>query len=176
MTIEQLIPLIVVAIVLPLVLLRNRKPRPLRPERMWIVPLLVVTMIGLGLWAPIHFDPDHVPFALVDWTLLAAGLALGVAAGWWRGKMVVIRKTADGGLEAQASPLGLILLVVLLLGRQGLRVVLEPHAAGWGLNVLAVTDAFMMLAVGLVVAQRIEIYIRARRILAGEPDSHVAAA
>ena len=172
---EQLIPLIVVAVVLPLILLRNRRPRTLRPRWMWVVPLIVVLLIGFGLWAPIYFDPDHVPFGPVDWALLAAGLALGVAAGWWRGKMVVIQKTPEGELKAQASPLGLILIVVLLVGRQGLRALLEPHAAGWGLNVLAVQDAFMMVAVGLVVAQRVEMYIRARRILAGGADSHVEA-
>jgi len=172
---EQLIPLIVIAVVVPLVLLRNRRPRTLDPAWMWVVPLIVVVMIGFGLWAPIYFDPDHVPFSAIDWALLAAGLALGVAAGWWRGKMIVIHKAADGVLKAQASPLGLILIVALLVGRQALRVLLEPHAAEWGLNALAISDAFMMLAVGLVVAQRVEMYIRARRILAGGADEHVVA-
>lgn len=173
MTTEQLIPLIVIAVVLPLVLLRNRRPRTLRPRWMWVVPAIVVVMVGFGLWATLYFDPTHTPFRPVDWALLAAGLVLGAAAGWWRGKMVVIHKDPDGVLKAQASPLGLILIVALLAGRQALRAVLEPHAAEWGLNVLAVQDAFMLLAVGLVVAQRIEIYIRARRIEAGGTDHHV---
>lgn len=173
MTTEQLIPLIVIAIVLPLVLLRNRRPRTLNLRWMWVVPVLVVVLIGFGLWATITFDPTQAPFRPIDYAVLAAGLALGVAAGWQRGRMVVIHKDPDGVLKAQASPLGLILIVVLLLGRQGLRAVLEPHAADWGLNILAVQDAFMLLAVGLVVAQRLEIYIRARRILAGKPDAHL---
>ena len=175
MTTEQLIPLIVIAVVLPLVLLRNRRPRTLRPRWMWVVPAIVVALIGLGLWATMTFDPEHAPFRPVDWVILAAGLALGAAAGWQRGRMVTIQRDADGVLKAQASPLGLILIVALLVGRQGLRALLEPHAADWGLNVLAVQDAFMLLAVGLVVAQRIEMYIRARRILAGGPDAHVVA-
>ncbi|WP_332655155.1 DUF1453 domain-containing protein [Brevundimonas sp.] len=175
MTTEQLIPLIVIAIVLPLVLLRNRRPRTLNLRWMWVVPALVVVLIGFGLWATITFDPAQAPFRPIDFAVLAAGLALGVAAGWQRGRMVVIHKDPDGALKAQASPLGLILIVVLLLGRQGLRAVLEPHAADWGLNILAVQDAFMLLAVGLVVAQRLEIYIRARRILAGKPDAHLEA-
>ena len=174
MTTEQLIPLIVIAVVLPLVLLRNRRPRTLRPRWMWVVPAIVVVMIGFGLWATLFFDPTHTPFRAVDFAILATGLALGVLAGWQRGRMVVIHKDPDGVLKAQASPLGLILIVVLLVGRQGLRAVLEPHAAEWGLNVLAVQDAFMLLAVGLVVAQRIEMYIRARRIEAGGTDDHVA--
>lgn len=175
MSIEQLIPLIVIAVVLPLVLLRNRRPRTLRLRWMWVVPMIVVALIGLGLWATITFDPEHTPFRPVDWAILAAGLGLGVALGWLRGRMVVIHKDADGALKAQASPLGLILIVALLAGRQGLRAVLEPHAAEWGLNVLAVQDAFMLLAAGLVVAQRVEIFIRARRIQAGRPDGHLVA-
>lgn len=170
---EQLIPLIVIAVVLPLVLLRNRRPRTLRPKWMWVVPVLIVVLIGFGLWGMTFADPAHTPFRALDWAILAAGLALGVAAGWQRGRMVMIHQEPDGTLKAQASPLGLILIVALLLGRQGLRAVLEPHAAEWGLNVLAVQDAFMLLAVGLVVAQRVEMYIRARRIMAGKADSHV---
>lgn len=173
MPIEQLIPLVVLAVVLPLILLRNRRPRTLRPQWMWVVPTLVVLLIGFGLWGMTYTDPAHAPFRPLDWSILAAGLVLGAVAGWWRGRMVVIHKEPDGTLKAQASPLGLILIVVLLLGRQGLRAVLEPHAGEWGLSVLAVQDAFMLLAVGLVVAQRVEIYLRARRVLAGGTDSHV---
>jgi hypothetical protein len=172
---EQLIPLVVMAVVLPLVLLRNRRPRTLRPKWMWVMPVIVVVLIGFGLWGMTFADPTHTPFGPLDWALLAAGLALGALAGWQRGKMVVIHKDPEDVLKAQASPLGLILIVVLLLARQGLRTVLEPHAAEWGLNVVAVQDAFMLLAVGLVVAQRIEMYIRARRIMAGRPDSHLQA-
>ena len=76
---------------------------------------------------------------------------------------------------AQASPLGLILLVVLFAGRSLLRDLIESHAAQWHLNALAVTDAFLVFAMGLIVLQRVEMYIRARRVMAGEPDSHLAA-
>lgn len=170
---EQLIPLIVIAIVLPLVLLRNRRPRTLHLRWMWVVPALIIPLIGFGLWGTAYADPMHASFGPVDWALLAAGLALGAAAGWWRGKMVVIHKDTDGVLKAQASPLGLILIIAFLLGRNALRAVLEPHAAEWGLNVLAVSDAFLLFAIGLVVTQRVEMYIRARRIMAGRPDGHV---
>ena len=38
---------------------------------------------------------------------------------------------------------------------------------------LAVTDAFLVFAMGLIVMQRVEMYIRARRVQAGRLDSHV---
>ena len=179
MTNQQLIPLIVVALVLPLVLLRNRRPRTLHPNRMWIMPLIIVLMIGFGLWATMTYGPNGTPPAPLDaggWAILAIGFLLGAVAGWWRGKMVVIHKDADGALKAQASPIGLILIVLLLLGRQALRPWLDSHAAGWHVNPLALQDAFMLFAVGLVVVQRVEMWIRARRILAGGSDDHLAAA
>ena len=77
---------------------------------------------------------------------------------------------------AQASPLGLILLVALFAGRTALRDLIEGHAAQWHLNAMAVTDAFLVFAMGLIVMQRIEIYIRAKRILAGGTDAHVEVA
>jgi ABC-type dipeptide/oligopeptide/nickel transport system permease subunit len=108
--------------------------------------------------------------------VLAIGAVLGGLAGWYRGKTVTIEKEPDGSLMAQASPLGLILLVVLFAGRAGLRDLIETHAADWRLNAMAVTDAFLVFAMGLIVLQRVEMYIRARRVLAGGTDSHVEVA
>lgn len=173
MSTEQLIPLIVVAVVLPLVLLRNRRPRTLRPEWMWVLPLIIVALIGFGLWGLSRTDPQHAPTDPASLLVLAAALALGAAAGWWRGKTVVIHKEPDGTLKAQASPIGLILIVGLLLARQALRPWMEQHAADWHVSPLAIIEAFMLFAVGMVVMQRVEMWIRARRIQAGGADAHV---
>jgi hypothetical protein len=108
------------------------------------------------------------------WAILAVGLILGGAFGWWRGQMTTIEKHADGTLKAQTSPIGLILIIAVMLGRKALGAVLEPHAAEWGLNALAITDAFLLFVVGMIVAQRAEMFIRARRIQSGAGDSHVA--
>ena len=48
-----------------------------------------------------------------------------------------------------------------------------PISAEWGLNALAITDAFLLIVVGMIVMQRVEMFIRARRIQAGAGDSHV---
>ncbi|NBB65628.1 DUF1453 family protein, partial [Pseudomonas sp. ODNR1LW] len=104
------------------------------------------------------------------------GGVLGGFAGWYRGKTITIEKEPDGSLMAQASPLGLILLAALFAGRTALRSLIESHAAEWHLNAMAVTDAFLVFAMGLIVLQRVEIYIRAKRVLAGGTDSHVEVA
>jgi len=176
MTPQQYGPLIGIAIALAVILLRNRKPRPLKPQYMWIAPVLVIVAIGFGLWGMAQ-QPGlaHTPFGPGSWAILALGLVLGGLAGWQRGRMVTIERAPDGTLLAQASPLGLILIVVLFASRSALRPLLETHAAGWHLNALAIQDAFMLFAVGLVVMQRVEMYLRARRVLAGGTDPHVEA-
>ena len=174
---EQLIPLAFIPVVLILVLLRNRRKRVLKPQFLWVMPAIVVPLIGLGVWGS-AYAPGAVraPFGPDAWAVLALGAALGAAAGWWRGKTVTIEKEPDGSLKAQASPLGLILVVALFAFRGVLRPLVEAHAAQWRLNALAVTDAFLVFALALIVAQRVEMYIRARRVLAGQPDPHVEVA
>lgn len=167
-------PLIGLAIALPLIFLRNRRPRTLNPKWMWVMPAIIIPLIGFGLWATsINPATPHVPFDGLAWTILALGLILGGAFGWWRGKMTTIEKHADGTLKAQASPIGLILIIAVMLGRNALRVFLEPHAAEWGLNAMAIADAFLLFIVGMILVQRVEIFIRARRIQSGAGDSHV---
>src|SRR5690606_8738785 len=119
------------------------KPRTLNPQWMWVMPAIIVPLMGFALWGT-SMDPDmpHTPFDGVAWVILAIGLILGGAFGWWRGRMTTIEKHPDGALKAQASPIGLILIVAVMLGRRALNAFLEPHAAEWGLNALAITDAF----------------------------------
>lgn len=171
MTQQQLVPLIAIAIVIPLILLRNRKPRTLRPEFMWVAPLLIVGLIGFGIWG--MSKGGHAPVEPLSLLILAIGLALGCAFGWQRGKMTTIYKEPDGTLKAQASPIGLIIIIVILIARQALRPWLEAHAADWHVNPLAILEAFMLFAAGAVVVQRIEMWIRARNIQRGGADAHV---
>ena len=171
---EKLIPLAIIPIMLVLVLLKNRRKRVLKPQFLWITPAIVVPLIGLGIWGSTYSPRAvHAPFGPDAWAVLALGAVLGGLAGWYRGKTVTIEKEPDGSLMAQASPLGLIVLVMLFAGRAGLRGLIETHAADWRLNAMAVTDAFLVFAMGLIVLQRVEMYIRARRIQSGGLDPHL---
>ncbi|NBB52410.1 DUF1453 family protein [Rhizobium sp. CRIBSB] len=168
-------PLIGLLVAVLVILLRNRRPRILHPERLWVLPAIIVPLMGLAIWGT-SMDPSlsHAPFGLPDWGVLAAGLLLGGAFGWWRGKMTTIEVHPGGVLKAQASPLGLSLIIAVMMGRRALNAVVEPHAAEWGLSGLAVADAFLVFVVGMIVMQRVEMFIRARRIGVGEPDSHAS--
>lgn len=164
-------PFLAMGAALVLVVLRNRRKRTLRPHLMWVVPALVLPLIGMGLW----FTP-HAPFGPLAYFAFAIALTLGGLVGWWRGKTITIEKQPDGVLKAQASPLGLIVIVGLLAVRGGLREVMQTHAAAWHLDAAVVADALLLFAVGLIVAQRIEMYLRARRVQAGGMDDRVETA
>ena len=174
MTTEQLVPLAVIPVALVILFLRNRRPRTLHVKWMWVAPAIVGLAIGLGLWGSTYADPTHAPFGPLDWAVVAVGLLLGAAAGWQRGKSVTITRRADGSLEAQASPVGMLLIVGLLLLRQAVRPWMEANADGWHVSPVALQDAFLLFAAGMVVVQRIEMWLRARAILAGHPDAHTA--
>ena len=47
---QQLSPLLVAAVVLPLLILKNRKARTLHPSRLWILPTLITALILFGVW------------------------------------------------------------------------------------------------------------------------------
>ena len=170
---QTLAPLIAIVIMLPLILLRNRAPRTLNPKRLWVTPAIIVPLMGLALWGT-GMDPtvEQTPFDALSWVILGVGLILGGVFGWYRGKMTTIEKHADGTLKAQASPLGLILIIAVMLGRNAIKAFLQPHAAEYGLNALAVTDAFLLFVVGMIVVQRMEMFLRARRIQSGGRDGH----
>ena len=173
MTPEQLIPLIVIAAVIPLVLLRNRRPRTLRPQFLWVSPLIVVLAIGAGLWGVSASGQGALPVDPVSLLIIAVGIGLGGAFGWQRGKMTTIHKEPDGTLKAQASPIGLIIIIAVMVARKALEPWLEAHAAEWHVNPLAIIEAFMLFAAAMVVTQRIEMFIRARNIQHGGTDAHV---
>lgn len=170
---EQLIPLIVIAVVVPLVLLRNRRPRTLRPEFLWVSPLIVLLAIGAGLFAINASGKGAMPADPLSLLIIAVGVALGAAFGWQRGRMTTIHKDADGVLKAQASPVGLLIIIAVLVARRALESWLEAHAADWHVNPLAIIEAFMLFAAAMVVAQRVEMFIRARNIRHGGTDAHV---
>jgi hypothetical protein len=175
-TTEQLIPLIVIAIMLPVIVLRNRRPRVLRPRWLWVTPLIVVALIAFGMWGMSVSDREHAALDGTAWAILALGALLGGAFGWWRGSMTTIEKHADGTLKAQSSPIGVVIIIGVLLLRRLLEPWLAANAEAWSVNPLAVLEAFMVFAAAMVVMQRVEMFLRARAIQAGRPDAHMEAA
>jgi hypothetical protein len=159
---KTLLPVLVIVVVMALRLRSMNRVRPLKPERMWVLPLILVALAGVTLWV-------HPPSA--------TGMAIGFAAllvggflGWQRGRFIHIERDANGGLTQKASPAALMLLVVIIGIRYSVRAYFgaSPDANGqMSEQALIATDALLLFAVGLIAMTRVELAIRAQRILAG---------
>jgi hypothetical protein len=158
-------PVIIFALAVLVFVWRMRRlsqTRRLRVEWLWVTPAIMTALIAITL----YYTPGMPPPQGLDWAWLAAGLVVGGAIGWWRGKMMDVSvdpKTHD--LSTRASPIALIFIVGILVLRQVIRGVAMGEASTLHLSVTAITGAFMTMAIGLIVVGRIEMAIRANRLL-----------
>ena len=151
-----LIPLIVVG----LVILRNSRARRLRVETLWIAPVMILVMVSLALSQEAMPGPG-----LVAIDLLA--LMLGALLGWWRARFTQITvDPATHQLTSRASPIGMLVILGVFALRYGIRLYGAQNAGALHIPVNAVADAALVISVGLVCAQRLEIALRASRLLA----------
>ena len=156
-------PLIGIGVAVILVLVRNRQPRKLNPGQMWILPLIMVALLAFGIWGMMM--QFHPVFDTLAYAVLSAALVLGAVVGWWRGKTIHIHRDPEtNSLMAQASPLGIAFILVLFGVRYAGRGYLEAHAPDWHINVGIIDIAFLLLAGGLLIVSRIEMWIRAKGI------------
>jgi hypothetical protein len=155
---------ITIGIALAVLLMRNRRPRRLRLEAMWIRPLIFVILVG------VTFVTVPPPTGAAGILVLVVALGLGVAAGWLRGSLMRIDvhpETHD--ISAQASPVGMLFILALL----GLRMYLRTAAMTTpipGVPATAIADALILLAGAMMITQSVEMWLRARRLL-GEARS-----
>jgi len=152
---QYVVPALIIAAVFGIRILRMRGTRRLRLETMWILPAIYAAgVIAMFVWRP--------PSAI---GLLAsvAALAVGAAIGWYRGTMMAISVDPEThALSQKASPAAVFLLFALLV----LRRAAMAEFAGPGLQALLVTDVLLAFALGLIGMTRIEMGLRARRLLA----------
>lgn len=159
-------PLVVALIIYRL---RNgAREKALRVERLWIPPALLLVAGGLAI--------QQTPIAGLGWLWLIPIFIAGAALGYWRGRFTLVTVNPEThALTSRTSAAGLYLIVAILALRLGLRAFLTAEASTLHLNVALITDAFLLFAVGLIAAQRVEIWIRARRLLAQARAAKAAA-
>jgi hypothetical protein len=151
-----LVPLIAVA----MVILRNSRARRLRIESLWIAPVMILALVGLSL------SQEGVPTP-ARMAIDIAALGGGALVGWWRARFTTIAvDPATHQLTSRASPIGMLVILGLFAVRYGLRAYATQNAGALHLSVNVVADALLVMTVGLVCAQRLEIALRASRLLA----------
>ena len=149
---------LVMLLALGLVIRRNMRGRRLRLEALWILP---ATMIAVAAFLLAERPPG--PSLLVG---LIAALLAGAAAGWQRGRFTRIALDPQTrSFTSQASPAGMIFLALLFFARFILRAYLAKGGRG-AVATTAATDLLLAFSVGLVVLQRLEMWLRCRRMLA----------
>ena len=148
----------IIVLVLALRMRRVGQRRPLKLERLWIVPalLLVVTTLTF-LQAP----PSPLVLAIC-----AVSLAIGGALGWQRGRMMAIHvdpETHDLRQVQSWAAMGFFLVIFGV--RFGAKALIESGALPVHINPFAVTDVLITFALGMFSVMRIEMFLRARRLL-----------
>lgn len=154
----QIMPIAIPAIFVAVIALRARRERPLHPDRLWIAPVLITVLIGMGL----YFTP-HPLFGVGAYGAMALAGAAGIAFGWWRAHATVLRHDPDTGrIMASQSNLAVAVLAGVVVLRVGARQIfgdaLGPQAAVIG-------DASMLFALGMVIALRLALWRRARGLV-----------
>ncbi|MDQ2859169.1 MAG: DUF1453 family protein [Pseudomonadota bacterium] len=151
---------IAIGVALVILLLRNRRPRKLRIELLWMRPLIFLALL---VTTAVAAPP---PLTGLSIALMALALGLGAALGWQRGRFIRIEVDPDThAVTARASPIGMVFILALMAARFALRGALVENSATFQLSAIAVTDALLVFAVGMMVVQNLEMWLRARRLL-----------
>lgn len=149
------ITIAIVVIVMAFRLRRMGQMRPLKLESHWIVPAMYLVVAALMFW---QLPP-------VGWVAIASavGLAIGAAVGWQRGKMMHIHVDPDThALNQKASPAAMFFLIALIAVRSAARGILGQDS---GVSPAMLTDPLIAFAFGMFTLTRLEMYLRARRLL-----------
>lgn len=155
--IRYLTPLGIVAVVL---VLRNSRPRRLKIERLWTLPAIYIALAVSSLAAA---PPPLTPISLA---ILVGAVAIGAAIGWQRGRFMQIHIHPETHeLTSRASVVGLIFIFAVLALRLVGRDLLAGQAEQLHLPLIAITDAFLLLAIAMLSVQRLEVWQRASRML-----------
>lgn len=153
-------PLLTLALVLAWRLRRRSRERELGARFLWLAPALYLAVIAFVL--------SRHPPGLNGWAMLGLGMLAGALAGWWRGRLFILRFDEESGaLLLRRSRWAVTMLVSLVALRFVANLWLGP--AGVDSRTMLVTDFMLGLVFGLIAVTRLEIALRARALLAAGP-------
>ena len=165
-TLQLFLPILIILPVLYLRMRRMSRAQPLKLEKMWIRPAIFLAVTALALFAPGPHGEHH-QLAPQAWAWLALAGAAGGVAGWYWGRTMAIEvHPEDGTLMVKGGQAAILVLVVLILFRLGLRTGLQVEAQAWHLDMVLISDASIVFTALLFIVRNIEMYIRARRVMA----------
>jgi hypothetical protein len=160
------LPLLLIAVVVALRARKLSKKQPLKLAGLWIRPLFLLAACILVLAIPQPGMPAR-HFAVLDWAVLALAAVIGGIGGWYLGRTTAIEVHPENGtLMAQASPVGLFVILGLMLVRTGLRAGVRLEAEAWHLDVVLIFDGLIVFTALLFAVRSLEMYLRAKKVMA----------
>jgi hypothetical protein len=158
------IPFLVILPILYFRMRRMMRPTPLKLDRMWVRPVLILFAgVVVLVTAP---PPAH------DWFWFALAALLGAVLGWYWGKQMAIHVDPENGtLMTRGSQAALIMMGLLIVVRVGLRAGAQMESAALHLDVTLTSDVSIVFAAALFGLRGLEMYLRARRVLADAPQN-----
>lgn len=152
---QYIIPVVVIGIVFSFRARSMMRMRPLKLGQLWIVPAIYLAIVAANF---IVYPPSR-----DGWIAAAVALAVGAAIGWQRGRMMTIHVDPDThALSQKGSPLAILFLLGIIL----IKTAAQTEGRSLGFDLMLVTDAALALALGMFTMTRVEMYLRARRMLA----------
>lgn len=153
----QLIVGVAVVLVLALVMRRRmQRPQTLKITWLWVRPAILGVIITAFF---ITLPHPSTPLAIAA---LAGASVLGGGLGWLRAQSLKLDVHPEtGDLTQQTSPLGAVLILLVVLARLGLRQMAAGGQASWLL-----AEGLLLFGGALVVASSLTTWLRARALLA----------
>jgi hypothetical protein len=152
--ISMIVTFAIIGIVLFFRLRRMSQLRPLKLEQLWIVPAIYLLAVG---WLFYRGTPDP-----TGWAICGATLIVGGVLGWQRGRMMQISIDPETHtLNQKSSVAGMLFIVGLIL----VKTVAQVEESQLHLNLALVAQAFGAFGLGLFTLTRVEMYLRAKRLL-----------
>lgn len=154
----SLIPFLIIGIVLFFRLRNVNKERPLKLGQLLIVPAIFALLAGFLFW--------KIPPAGMTIAWCAVALAIGGLLGWQRGRLVhIVVDPATQTLRQKTSLASMLFLLAIIAVRTAAREAAAFNLGGLHVDAMAVTDVMLCLGFGLISVQRIEMYLRAKKLL-----------
>jgi hypothetical protein len=178
---KEIAPYIAPAIILLIVLRRAGRAQRLRIGNMWLIPTLAVLAAASTL--------AREPFpSVVAIALFVVAILVGGGLGYFRALHIELSLNKESGqITSQATPIGTYLIVAIMAVRLGLEFLVKGHVGAedvvgsphiprpaHGVDLFRLADAALLFSAAMVIAQRVEIWRRARPLLA-EYRAHKAA-
>ncbi len=160
--VNHILPFAISLLAVAVIVWRNRGQQSIKPGRLWLAPMLATLGIGMGL----YFQP-HPAFGIAQFAAMAAAAMAGSAVGMARARTLRLSRDPETGVVvAQASPLAILMLVVLLGARMALRSNAGPLIPGHvpALWPATAVDASMLFALAMIVTQRAALWRRIARL------------